>query len=83
MRAISSVSGAADSPSAFSPQPANCPEEPTLKSLIIQALPGDPRLLAFLLAFVVIFGAVVAWQWRPAGRAEQERLAMLPLTDPD
>lgn len=52
-----------------------------MKDLILQALPGDPRLLAFLLAFVVIFTAVVAWQWRPAGRAEQERLALLPLID--
>ncbi len=54
-----------------------------MKSLILQALPGDPRLLLFLLAFVLVFLGLVAWQWRPAGRAEQERLSLLPLTDSD
>lgn len=54
-----------------------------MKSLIVDGLPGDPQLLAFLLAFVVIFGVVVAWQMRPAVRAQQEHLAQLPLNDED
>ena len=54
-----------------------------MKSLIVDGLPGDPRLLVFLVAFVVVFVVVVAWQVRPASRARQERLAQLPLSDPD
>ncbi|MFN8422305.1 MAG: cbb3-type cytochrome c oxidase subunit 3 [Anaerolineae bacterium] len=54
-----------------------------MKSLIVDGLPGDPRLLIFLLAFMVIFAAVVAWQYRPANRARTDRLARLPLLDED
>lgn len=54
-----------------------------MRSLILEALPADPQLLLFLLAFVAIFSAIVFWQWRPAKRAEQERMARLPLTDSD
>ena len=50
-----------------------------MRSLILEALPADPRLLVFLLAFVVIYAAVVAWQWRPARRPRQERMSLLPL----
>lgn len=54
-----------------------------MKSLIVDGLPGDPRLLVFLLAFMVIFAVVVAWQYRPANRERNDRLARLPLIDQD
>jgi cbb3-type cytochrome oxidase subunit 3 len=54
-----------------------------MRSLILQALPADPQLLLFLLLFVAIFCGIVFWQWRPERRAEQDRLAQLPLSDSD
>ena len=54
-----------------------------MRALITEGLPGDPGLLAFLLAFVVVFTAVALWQWRPAARAAQDRLALMPLDDTD
>lgn len=54
-----------------------------MRSLILEALPANPQLLAFLLVFVAIFVVVVARQWRPGSRAEQDLMARLPLTDSD
>jgi cbb3-type cytochrome oxidase subunit 3 len=54
-----------------------------VRAIITEGLPGDPGLLLFLLAFVAIFTAVALWQWRPAARAAQDRLALMPFDDPD
>ena len=54
-----------------------------MKSLIVDGLPGDPRLLVFLLTFMVTFAVVAWWQYRPANRERQDRLARLPLMDQD
>lgn len=52
-----------------------------MKAFLQGGLPADPGLLMFLLVFVAAWCAVAAWQWRPAGRSRQARLAQLPLID--
>jgi cbb3-type cytochrome oxidase subunit 3 len=52
-----------------------------MRAFFARALPGNPWLLAFLLAFFAAFCAAALWQLRPSKRAEQERLARLPLQD--
>ncbi len=52
-----------------------------MRAFFASALPDNPRILAYLLIFVLVFVVIVAWQLRPSNRAQQEQASKLPFQD--
>ena len=48
---------------------------------LAKALPDNPMNLWFLLLFVVIFGAILAWSLRPSKRKDFDEASRQPLND--
>ncbi len=52
-----------------------------MRAFFATALPDNPWLPLYLLAFFAVFLGIALWQYRPSKRSEQDRLAQLPLQD--
>jgi cbb3-type cytochrome oxidase subunit 3 len=52
-----------------------------MTTALAKTMPDNPMNLWFLLAFVVVFAAIVAWTLRPSRRSDLDKDSRQPFND--